>query len=35
VPDKGTIVWKLILGSIDGQPTDDVEIVLKRSSGTK
>ena len=35
VPDKSTIVWKLILGSIDGQPTDDVEVVLKRSSGTK
>jgi ketosteroid isomerase-like protein len=35
VPDKSTIVWKLILGSIDGQPTDDVEVVLKHSAGTK
>jgi ketosteroid isomerase-like protein len=35
VPDKNTLVWKLILGAIDGQPTDDVEVVLKRSAGMK
>lgn len=31
--DKDTIVWKSIDGSIDGQPVDDFEVVLKRSSG--
>jgi uncharacterized protein (TIGR02246 family) len=30
-PDKNTLVWKVIRGSIDGRPTDDFEIVLKRS----
>ena len=29
-PDKNTIVWKSIDGSIDGQPVDDFEVVLKR-----
>ena len=29
-PDKNTIVWKSIDGSIDGQPMDDFEVVLKR-----
>jgi ketosteroid isomerase-like protein len=32
-PDKNTIVWKSIRCSIDGQPTDDFEVVLKRSAG--
>ena len=31
-PDKNTIVWKSIDGSIDGQPTDDFEVTLKRST---
>jgi hypothetical protein len=31
-PDKNTIVWKSIRCSIDGQPTDDFEVVLKRSA---
>ena len=30
-PDKNTVIWKVIEGSIDGQPTDDFEVVLKRS----
>ncbi len=31
-PDKNTMVWKAIRGSIDGQPTDDFEVVLKRTA---
>jgi len=31
-PDKNTVVWKSIRGTIDGQPTDDFEVVLKRSA---
>lgn len=31
-PDKNTMVWKSIRCSIDGQPTDDFEVVLKRSA---
>jgi uncharacterized protein (TIGR02246 family) len=31
-PDKNTMVWKLIRGSVDGQPIDDFEVVLKRSA---
>jgi hypothetical protein len=31
-PDKNTLVWKVIRGSIDGLPTDDFEIALKRSA---
>jgi ketosteroid isomerase-like protein len=31
--DKDTIVWKSIDGSVDGEPVDDFEVVLKRSSG--
>lgn len=30
--DQDTIVWKSIDGSVDGQPVDDFEVVLKRSS---
>jgi ketosteroid isomerase-like protein len=30
-PDKNTVVWKSIRGTVDGQPTDDFEVVLKRS----
>jgi uncharacterized protein (TIGR02246 family) len=30
-PDKNTVVWKSIQGTVDGQPTDDFEVVLKRS----
>jgi uncharacterized protein (TIGR02246 family) len=29
-PDKNTIVWKSIRGAVDGLPTDDFEVVLKR-----
>ncbi len=29
-PDKNTMVWKVIRGSIEGQPTADFEVVLKR-----
>jgi hypothetical protein len=32
-PDKNTLVWKLIRGSVAGQPTDDLEVVFKRSAG--
>ena len=31
-PDRGTIIWKLIHGSVDEHPTEATEIVLKRSS---
>ena len=31
-PDKNTIVWKSIRGSIDGQPTDDFEVTFKRAA---
>ncbi len=34
-PDKDTMVWQLIGGSIDGQPTDDFEVTLKRSTAAK
>jgi ketosteroid isomerase-like protein len=30
-PDKNTMIWKSIRGSIDGQLADDFEIVLKRA----
>jgi uncharacterized protein (TIGR02246 family) len=33
-PDKNTLVWKSVGCSIEGEPTDDFEIVLKRI-GTK
>lgn len=29
-PDKNTLVWKVIHGSIEGRPTEDFEVVLKR-----
>ena len=29
-PDKNTMVWKVIRGSVEGQPTEDLEVVLKR-----
>jgi uncharacterized protein (TIGR02246 family) len=31
VPDKNTLIWKLIHGSIDGQPAQDFEVTLKKS----
>lgn len=31
-PDKNTIVWRLIRCAVDGQPTEDQEIVLKRAA---
>src|SRR5262249_2716568 len=31
-PDKNTVVWKSIQGTVDGRPTDDFEVVLKRSA---
>jgi hypothetical protein len=31
-PDKNTMVWKQIRCSVEGQPTDDLEIILKRSA---
>ena len=31
-PDKNTMMWKWIDGSIDGEPIDDFEVVLKRST---
>ncbi len=31
-PDKNTMVWKVIRGSVEGQPTADFEITLKRTS---
>lgn len=31
-PDKNTMVWKSIRGSVDGQATDDFEITLKRAA---
>ncbi|HTQ38202.1 MAG TPA: DUF4440 domain-containing protein [Pirellulales bacterium] len=31
VPDKNTLIWKLIHGSVDGQPAQDFEVTLKRS----
>ena len=34
-PDKNTMVWKSIRGSIDGQPADDFEIVLNRIPAAK
>src|SRR5262245_13261334 len=34
-PDKNTMIWKSIHGSVDGQPTDDFEITLKRSQAAK
>jgi hypothetical protein len=34
-PDKHTMVWKSIRGSIDGQPADDFEIVLTRAAAAK
>jgi uncharacterized protein (TIGR02246 family) len=30
-PDKNTLNWKLIRGSIDGKPAQSMEVVLKRS----
>jgi hypothetical protein len=30
--DKDTIIWKILDGSVDGQPTDDCEVVLKRAT---
>jgi uncharacterized protein (TIGR02246 family) len=30
-PDKNTLNWKLIRGSVDGQPAPAMEVVLKRS----
>src|SRR5262249_42359175 len=29
-PDKNTLVWKSIHGSVDGQPSDDFEVKLRR-----
>jgi uncharacterized protein (TIGR02246 family) len=34
-PDKNSMIWKSIRGSVDGQPADDFEIVLTRSSAAK
>ena len=34
-PDKNSMIWKSIRGSIDGQPADDFEIVLTRSPAAK
>jgi uncharacterized protein (TIGR02246 family) len=31
-PDKNTMVWKSIRGSVDGQATDDFEVTLKRAA---
>jgi hypothetical protein len=31
-PDKNTMVWKSIRGSVDGRATDDFEITLKRAA---
>jgi len=31
-PDKNTIVWKSIRGSVSGQATDDFEVTLKRAA---
>ena len=31
-PDKNTLVWKSIGGSIDGQPAEDFEVTLKRNA---
>jgi len=33
-PDKNTMVWKSIRGSVDGQATDDFEVTLKRAAAT-
>ena len=30
-PDKNTMVWKVMRGSVDGQPAEDFQIVLKRA----
>jgi ketosteroid isomerase-like protein len=30
-PDKNTLIWKMIRGSVNGQPASDFEVVLKRS----
>jgi uncharacterized protein (TIGR02246 family) len=30
-PDKDTLIWKLIHGSVNGQPSQDFEVTLKRS----
>jgi len=34
-PDKNTMVWKSIRGSVDGQATDDFEVTLKRAAASK
>ncbi|HEY2760622.1 MAG TPA: nuclear transport factor 2 family protein [Pirellulales bacterium] len=34
-PDRNTMSWKTIRGSVDGQPTDDFEIIFKRASTAK
>jgi uncharacterized protein (TIGR02246 family) len=30
-PDKNTLIWKLIRGSVDGKPAQTMEVTLKRS----
>lgn len=34
-PDRNTIIWKLIRGSIEGQPVQSMEVVLKRSNAAE
>ena len=34
-PDRNTMSWKTIRGTVDGQPTDDFEVVFKRTSAAK
>ncbi len=34
-PDRNTLDWRLIGGTIDGQPAGEMEIVLKRTGETK
>jgi uncharacterized protein (TIGR02246 family) len=34
-PDKNTMIWKTIRATVDGEPADDFEVVLKRSPAIK